>query len=145
MKNVKWLREIEVVDSDYNGYWQNRGWSDEAVIKTESRIDVAGTDFEAKMGSPTWIAGIAWAGDRGISKVEVSTDGGSSWAPAMVREPISALSWRQWAYRWTPDGAGKRKILCRATDGTGEVQTTEVAPPHPDGASGLHEVTVDVL
>jgi DMSO/TMAO reductase YedYZ molybdopterin-dependent catalytic subunit len=145
MKNVKWLREIEVVDTDYNGYWQNRGWSDEAVIKTESRIDVAGTDFEARVGEPTWIAGIAWAGDRGIDGVEVSTDGGKTWVAAVVREPISALSWRQWAYRWTPNAAGRKQVLCRATDGTGEVQTSAGAPPHPDGASGLHEVTVDVV
>jgi DMSO/TMAO reductase YedYZ molybdopterin-dependent catalytic subunit len=145
MKNVKWLREIEVVDSDYNGYWQKRGWSDEAIVKTGSRIDVAGVDGEADSGAETWIAGIAWAGDRGISKVEVSTDGGKTWNGAMVREPISDVSWSQWAYRWTPQNAGKQGILCRATDGAGEVQTARTAPPHPDGASGYHEVSVEVL
>jgi DMSO/TMAO reductase YedYZ molybdopterin-dependent catalytic subunit len=145
MKNVKWLREIEVVENDYNGYWQSRGWSDEAVVKTASRIDVAGNDGTARVGEETWIAGIAWAGDRGISKVEVSTDGGKKWTEAMVREPISDMSWSQWAYRWTPQTKGRQAVQCRATDGTGKVQTAREAPPHPDGASGYDETPVEVI
>lgn len=144
MKNVKWLREIEVVSSDYQGYWMQRGWSDEAVIRTQSRIDVAGTDFRARPGEETWIAGVAWAGGRGISKVEVSTDGGSSWADALLKEPISRYSWTLWAYNWTPRTRGSVEVVCRATDGEGEVQTVQEAPPHPSGSTGLHRVPVKV-
>ena len=98
MKNVKWLQAIEVVPTDFKGYWMERGWSDEAIIDTESRIDVAGnTDGRARTGEDTWIAGIAWAGIRGISKVEVSTDGGATWAEAMLKDPVSPISWRLWA------------------------------------------------
>lgn len=144
MKNVKWVTEIELVSSDYDGYWQRRGWSDEAVVKTQSRIDVAGDDGEARVGEETWIAGIAWAGARGVSRVEVSTDGGESWAEAQVKEPIVPSSWRLWAYRWTPEREGRGTVLCRATDGEGTVQTARVADPHPDGASGYHSTDVDV-
>ena len=113
MKNVKWLEEIEVVGEDYQGYWMQRGWSDEAIIHTGSRIDVAGKDRKASMGSATWIAGVAWAGGRGISKVEVSTDDGETWDEAMLKEPISRYSWTLWAYRWTPDTAGRVSVVCR--------------------------------
>ena len=145
MKNVKWLESIEVVASDYKGYWMKRGWSDVAIVRTQSRIDVAGEQRTASAGAATWIAGVAWAGDRGISRVEVSTDGGDSWAEARLREPIEGeLSWRQWAYRWTPEGTGKATVVCRAVDGDGEVQTSRLAAPHPAGATGHHSVEVDV-
>ena len=144
MKNVKWVREIEVVGRDYRGYWMQRGWSDVAVVRTQSRIDVVGDGQRARVGEPTWVAGVAWAGHRGISKVEVSTDGGETWNEADVKEPINDLSWRLWTYRWSPEAGGRARVVCRATDGEGEVQTTRRAPPHPAGATGLHSVDVEV-
>jgi DMSO/TMAO reductase YedYZ molybdopterin-dependent catalytic subunit len=136
MKNVKWLESIELVNSDYRGYWMDRGWSDTAVVKAESRIDVLGDDGSATAAEATWIAGIAWAGDRGISKVEVSTDGGRTWEEALLKTPINERTWRFWAYRWTPSQAGDVEIVCRGTDGDGAVQTKREADPHPSGASG---------
>lgn len=144
MKNVKWIQSIEVVGSDYEGYWQKRGWSDDATVRTQSRIDVAGEDGAARVGKQTWVAGVAWAGARGVARVEVSTDGGSTWREAELRAPIGPLSWRQWALRWTPERAGDVEVVCRATDGTGVVQTARRATPHPAGATGRHSVTVSV-
>jgi len=144
MKNVKWLQSIEVSGSDYSGYWQERGWSDDATVKTQSRIDVAGEDRAARIDEQTWIAGVAWAGDRGIELVEVSLDAGTTWEAAQVREPLSSVSWVQWAFRWTPREARTVTVACRATDGEGNVQTARLAQPHPDGASGYHEVAVSV-
>ncbi|CAN5513168.1 molybdopterin-dependent oxidoreductase [soil metagenome] len=144
MKNVKWIESIEVVGSDYLGYWQKRGWADDASVRTQSRIDVVGDGLTAQAGRNTWIAGVAWAGARGISQVEVSTDGGESWSSAELREPIGPLSWSQWAYEWAPGGQGPTEVLCRATDGDGRVQVDGSAPPHPAGATGWHRVTVEV-
>jgi DMSO/TMAO reductase YedYZ molybdopterin-dependent catalytic subunit len=144
MKNVKWLESIEVTPGDYRGYWQERGWSDVAVVRTQSRIDVAGDDLTARRGEETWIAGIAWAGERGISKVEVSTDGGVTWAETRLKEPISEASWTLWAYRWSPEEQGAVGVVCRATDGEGRVQTDRKEPPHPAGATGYHRLTVEV-
>jgi hypothetical protein len=121
-----------------------RGWSDEAIIDTESRIDVVGDDGRARKGQETWIAGIAWGGIRGIAKVEVSTDGGATWAEAMLKDPISPISWRHWAYRWTPEAPGRTMISCRATDGDGKTQTMKQASPHPDGATGYPMAFVEV-
>jgi DMSO/TMAO reductase YedYZ molybdopterin-dependent catalytic subunit len=144
MKNVKWVESIEVVDFDYKGYWMKRGWSDVATVRTQSRIDVAGDDGRAIVGEPTWIAGVAWAGERGISKVEVSTDGAEEWAEAELKEPITAVSWHLWAFRWTPEAAGDVLLACRATDGDGNVQIAEVSDPHPSGATGYHFVELSV-
>lgn len=145
MKNVKWLQTIELVEKDYKGYWMKRGWSDKAVVKTQSRIDVAGDGGAAAVGAATWIAGVAWAGDRGVSAVEVSLDGGDSWEEAQLKEPVNGdLSWRLWALRWTPTEARRAKVLCRAIDGTGDVQSPEETEPHPAGASGYHSVEIEV-
>ncbi len=141
MKNVKWLQSIEVVKTDYIGYWQKRGWSDIATVMTQSRIDVV---QDPRKGGSSWIAGIAWAGDRGISKVEVSTDDGSTWNEARVREPISRYSWSQWAYEWSPTESGKTTVIARATDGKGDTQTEDERAPHPAGSTGWHRVNATI-
>jgi DMSO/TMAO reductase YedYZ molybdopterin-dependent catalytic subunit len=144
MKNVKWLERIEVVNRDYKGYWMQRGWSDVATVRTESRIDVPTGRDAIPTGAKTWIAGVAWSGGRGISKVEVSTDAGQSWQEAMLKGPISPYAWTLWAYEWTPAQPGRVTVACRATDGTGAVQTAAIAPPHPSGATGYHVREVNV-
>ena len=144
MKNVKWLESIELVPSDYVGYWQERGWSDEALVRTQSRIDVAGDDGTAATGEEVWIAGIAWAGDRGIDRVEVTTDGGETWSEARLKRPAAADAWTLWAYRWTPERAGETTVAVRATDGDGNTQTATAADPHPSGATGYHTRVVRV-
>ena len=144
MKNVKWLTEIEVVGEDYLGYWMERGWTDEAEVRMSSRIDVPTNGASVPAGAATWIAGVAWAGDRGISRVEVSVDGGQNWADAQLKEPVGPYSWTLWALRWEPDSARPTVLTCRATDGEGDVQVASEQPPHPSGATGLHRVAIEV-
>jgi DMSO/TMAO reductase YedYZ molybdopterin-dependent catalytic subunit len=143
MKNVKWLQRIDVVDYDYRGYWQRSdGWDNLAVIKTASRIDVP-AELAAVDGSVT-VAGLAWAGDRGIRRVEVSVDGGRTWTPAILRRALAPATWRQWRLPWQPARSGRVTLKVRAVDGHGDLQTATPAPPHPSGASGYHEVVVVV-
>ncbi len=141
MMNAKWLQAIEVVRFDAKGYWARRGWSDVGTVRTGSRIDTAGS---GRASESRWVAGVAWAGLRGISRVEVSLDGGKSWAAARLREPLSPVAWTQWAYRWTPPRPGPYRVLCRAADGDGRVQDAARRRPHPSGASGYHQVGVIV-
>lgn len=138
MKNVKWITRIEAVDFDFKGYWQRRGWDDRAEYKTMSRIDAPAHSVK---GEAT-IAGIAFAGDRGVSKVELSTDGGKTWEQSVIKPALSAFSWVLWSKAWVPGGAGKHRIVVRATDGRGITQTSQQAPPDPSGSSGYHNVTV---
>jgi DMSO/TMAO reductase YedYZ molybdopterin-dependent catalytic subunit len=143
MKNVKWLQRIEVVDYDYRGYWQRTdGWDNIATIKTASRIDVP-AELAAVNGTAT-VAGLAWAGDRGIKAVEVSLDGGGTWQRAALRRELAPAAWRQWRLPWQPASSGKVQLTVRAVDGRGKVQTAAEAPPHPSGASGYHQIEVVV-
>ncbi|HEV3399645.1 MAG TPA: molybdopterin-dependent oxidoreductase, partial [Actinomycetes bacterium] len=140
MKNVKWLERIEVVDYDYQGYWQRSdGWDNVAEIKTASRIDVPQELTSAGAGV---VAGLAWAGDRGVRRVEVSLDGGASWVPATLRRELAEAAWRQWRLALPAGTSGRLRLKVRAVDGRGDLQTASPAPPHPSGASGYHEVEV---
>lgn len=143
MKNVKWIRTIEVVNYDFLGYWQQQGWSDSAVINTNSRLDVPGRNVHWS-GGDIVLGGIAFAGSRGIEKVEVSADGGKTWNAAQLETPLGALTWRRWTYRWTPNGAGQVRFLVRSTDGAGNTETPVGRDPYPDGSTGYDSADVNV-
>jgi DMSO/TMAO reductase YedYZ molybdopterin-dependent catalytic subunit len=138
----KWITEIELSRfQDFDAYWVPRGWSQQAPIKTESRIDTP-RDGAKRSAGPITVAGVAWAQHRGIAKVEVQVDGGA-WMPATLAATVSSDTWRQWSVQWqaTP---GHHAIRVRATDNTGETQTSTPAAPAPNGASGWHSVSIDV-
>jgi DMSO/TMAO reductase YedYZ molybdopterin-dependent catalytic subunit len=139
---TKWLTEIQLTTLEaVDAYWVPRGWAKEAPILTQSRIDVPGSGTSVKAG-PVAVAGVAWAPDRGVSKVEVSIDGGA-WQEATLATELSAATWVQWKYAWQAP-SGQHTIEVRATDGTGVVQTANVSTPDPDGARGHHTISVNV-
>jgi hypothetical protein len=142
MMNAKWIQEIEVVDHVYLGYWQERGWSNDAKIKTTSIIYYPSD--AAEINGPTPLAGVAFAGDRGISKVEVSVNGGNTWSEAVLKKPTSPYSWVLWAYDWTPINKGAYTVVVRAYDGAGNVQDSQVSSSFPDGASGYNMIQLRV-
>jgi len=143
MKNVKWLRSIEVVTFDFQGYWQERGWSDAAIVNTNTRIDVPGRSLKWG-GGEVAVAGIAFAGSRGIAKVEVSFDGGKAWQDATLEAALGPLTWRRWAIAWTPPTVGTHRLMARATDGSGRLQTAIKREPFPNGATGYDQIDVTV-
>ena len=139
---TKWLTHIRLTTLEaFDAYWVPLGWSKEAPILTQSRIDVPrfGASLSAGMQP---VAGVAWAPDRGVERVEVQIDGGT-WNQAEMSTPISDATWVQWLYRWDAP-PGEHTIAVRATDGTGEVQTDRVTRPPPDGARGHHTIQVKV-
>jgi DMSO/TMAO reductase YedYZ molybdopterin-dependent catalytic subunit len=150
MMNAKWITDIELVDRVYEGFWQRRGWANNAKYQTHSKIvfpgDALRNRFEelstnaATIGSKSPIAGVAFAGDRGISKVEVSTDGGNTWQSASIKDPLSSNSWVLWALDWIPQNKGKYNIVVRATDKAGNIQAAEIRDNYPNGATGYHSV-----
>ena len=146
MKNVKWLTRIEPVDHDFKGFWQQRGWSDEAIIKTMSRIDAPrnGATVSAKVEREVLIGGIAFAGNRGISKVEASIDDGGVWQEAELGKALAPFSWVQWKTTWEPPVAASYKIRVRATDGDGALQDETELAPAPNGASGWHTINTRI-
>ena len=143
MKHCKWLTRIEVVNTDYQGYWQQRGWSDAAPVRLTSRIDTPLTGATLAANRPAYIAGVAFSGDRGISEVDVSLDNGASWQRATLKRPYSNLTWVLWELPWTPT-PGNHTIIVRAIDLEGNVQNPNPAPPLPNGSSGYHTISVSV-
>jgi DMSO/TMAO reductase YedYZ molybdopterin-dependent catalytic subunit len=143
MKNVKWLRTIEVASFDKLGYWQEGGWSDGAVVNTGTRIDVPARTLRWNGGEVT-VAGIAFAGSRGVTKVELSFDGARTWQTAKLEAAAGPLTWRRWSVRWTPPGTGTHTLQARATDGRGDTETPVSRQPFPNGATGYHQLQVNV-
>ncbi|MBA2344563.1 MAG: molybdopterin-dependent oxidoreductase [Rubrobacter sp.] len=139
---TKWLSEIELTNWNFDAYWIQRTWSKEGPIKIQSRIDTVGAGETVSAGTVP-IGGVAWAPHRGISKVEVSADGGSSWNEARLASQLSDDTWRQYVYDWHAK-PGDHTLQVRAADGEGQTQTQNEAPPHPSGATGYHTVDVRV-
>jgi DMSO/TMAO reductase YedYZ molybdopterin-dependent catalytic subunit len=139
---TKWLAEIELTTLEaFDAYWVPLGWSKEAPILTQSRIDTPRDSARIDPGAVA-VAGVAWAPDRGISAVEVQVDE-DGWQPAEVSTPISDATWVQFVYRWQAT-SGDHLVRVRATDGDGVVQTDERSRPDPDGARGHHTIRVTV-
>jgi DMSO/TMAO reductase YedYZ molybdopterin-dependent catalytic subunit len=139
---TKWVTDIKLTTyAAETAYWAQRGWAPQAVIKTESRIDVP-IDGATKQAGRIAVAGVAWAQHRGIDAVHVRVDRGP-WNQATLAAVPGIDTWRQWRWYWdaTP---GTHVIEARATDGTGHTQTSFAAAPVPNGASGYPEIQVTI-
>ena len=143
MKGPKWLDSIDVVNQEARGYWEQQGWDHNAVVKTTARFDLP-RDGEILTLGPMEIGGVAFAGTRGVSKVEYSTNGGSSWEVAPFEPPLSPLTWVLWRATWTPAKEGAYRLIVRATDGAGATQDSHGAPSYPSGAAGYHTIQVSI-
>ena len=140
-ENPKWLTRIELTDHFVGGLYADQGWY-HGPLHTVTRID---RPFgKLPLGHTIEIAGISFAGNRGIQRVEVSTDDGLTWHDATLQPPLSQDSWVFWSWQWTPLLPGSYTLTARATDGTGEVQTSQKQGTVPNGATGYHYVTVQV-
>jgi DMSO/TMAO reductase YedYZ molybdopterin-dependent catalytic subunit len=140
---TKWLSEIELTTWEaFDSYWVPRGWSKEGPVLTQCRIDVPRPSDLYQAGDQVAVAGVAWAMDRGISKVEVQVDDGD-WNEATLAAPLGPQTWVQWKFAWTAV-PGRHTFTARATDGDGNVQESRVTPPDPDGARGYPMRAVQV-
>jgi DMSO/TMAO reductase YedYZ molybdopterin-dependent catalytic subunit len=142
MKNPKWLTTIRAVDRQYLGWYEQRNWNKDGIVKTMSRVDVP-ADGAALPAGDQRLAGIAYAGNRGVSRVDFSLDDGATWRAARL---LGAMPGSDAMVRWDatfPIAAGQTvNVTVRATDGQGQEQTEEFQLPQPDGASGRPSITV---
>ena len=142
MKQPKWVTRISFSASDKPGYWENNGWDERAIVKTMSRIDRPSDGVALAAGSVQF-GGIAFAGSRRISGVELSWDGGRSWQAADLQAEFSPYAWRFWQLS-TSIAAGHYNVKVRARDGEGTLQPSQSAPTLPNGADGYHTITLDL-
>jgi len=143
MKQPKWIESIEATDHWEPGYWVQRGWNKVAQMHATSVIDTVAVDMTiigADQRKAVPIGGIAHAGTRGISKVEVQVDDGP-WEQAKLRTPLSELTWVIWKYDW-PFQSGKHTFTVRCYEGNGTPQIPTPSPAEPNGATGLYSKSV---
>jgi DMSO/TMAO reductase YedYZ molybdopterin-dependent catalytic subunit len=142
MKNPKWIVSIRAIAGEHVDWYAQRGWSREGVVKTMARIDTPAEGEKLPAGEHR-IAGIAYAGARGVSQVEFSVDGGKSWRPAApVEPPVSPNVWLRWEGKFAFEGTKPADLTVRCVDGTGAPQPAEITSVEPNGQGGLHYISV---
>jgi DMSO/TMAO reductase YedYZ molybdopterin-dependent catalytic subunit len=146
-KNVKWLTRIEVTDANAKGFYESQGWGPDFIVPTRSRIDVPdyGATFSlSKLSAPIEVKGVAFGGDRGVSRVEFSDDTGHTWDEAEIYYSGGDLAWSLWRYKWKPEKTDYYTLVVRATDSKGHVQEWDEGRAPFSGVAGLHTIGVDV-
>ena len=152
--NVKWLTEIEILEEEATGYWEERGWHGTGPVSTVAKLHHVETEDGAVS-----VGGHAYAGTRGVSAVEVSTDGGDTWSEADLTDRLpgptpadadpddpdavggaAADAWRGWRYEY--EAGEKHEVVVRAVEADGTVQPAAERDPYPRGASGRASRTV---
>jgi DMSO/TMAO reductase YedYZ molybdopterin-dependent catalytic subunit len=141
--SVKWLTRVTVLDHAEKGYYESQGWM-AGTVHTTSVIDFPKRGQRLAAAAPVVVRGVAYAGDRGVSRVELSTNGGRSWFATTIDYFRSPFAWALWSAPWTPSSSGVRTLVVRAYDGAGEVQEQTAHGFAPAGATGLHIVDVVV-
>jgi DMSO/TMAO reductase YedYZ molybdopterin-dependent catalytic subunit len=147
-KHVKWITRIEVADETAVGFYEKQGWGPDFIVPTRSRIDQPDHEsfFKAEVArAGIAVRGVAFGGDRGISRVEVSFDDGASWLEAKLDYPGTKLTWALWSYDWRPAGPDNYTMVVRATDGEGAVQEWDEDRPFKSGTTGFHKIVVYVV
>jgi DMSO/TMAO reductase YedYZ molybdopterin-dependent catalytic subunit len=146
-KHVKWLTRIEVSRDNAKGFYETQGWGPNFIVPTRSRIDVPANETWLKLSdlaNSVPVKGVAFGGDRGVSRVEVSFDDGDSWDDAAIPYAGTKLTWALWSYDWRPEGADNYILVVRATDGEGDVQELETDREFTSGITGFHKIVVHV-
>ena len=148
-KHVKWLTRIDLLGPDAKGFYETQGWGPDFIVPTRSRIDVPYHESHLSLGQlagvPIQVKGVAFGGDRGISRVEISHDDGETWADAKIDYPGTKLTWALWSYDWRADDADNYTLVVRATDGEGKVQEFEEDRGWFSGVTGFHKILVHVI
>jgi len=142
MKQPRWLKRVTLQQTaQTTSFWEERGWAGEVPVRTVSRIDPRAA---ARAGQPVDLTGVAFAGERGVSAVEVSLDDGRSWLACELVTPRRAGVWSLWRYRWLAPTPGRATLQVRATDGTGRAQVAQPHDPFPSGATGYDRESLRV-
>ena len=159
---LKHVTSITAATKPFDGFWMKSAYripvgkfpvvarfsSQETAVNTpitdmvvNSLITSHADGAMVKVGAPVTVAGIAWDGGYGMSTVEVSIDGGKSWAAALLGKDNGPFALRSWSLHFSPKVPGKYVVMARATNKIGQSQTT-VLIPNP---AGYHHNLVQAL
>lgn len=142
IKSAKWVVGLRPLRREFVDRYGQRNWSKTAEVRTMSRIDQPAPDAVLSQGELR-IAGVAYAGVRGIKQVESSADGDDTWQIADLLEPAPGPdAWVRWQGTFQLPAGSRARLVARATDGSGELQVEAFSLPQPDGCSGWPGVEV---
>jgi DMSO/TMAO reductase YedYZ molybdopterin-dependent catalytic subunit len=144
-KNIKWLTRVALVDQEAKGFYESQGWGPNFAIPIRSHFEAPDFSQPLRAGAPTTLRGLAFAPPRGVGRVEVSSDGGESWRDAELDYRGTPLSWAIWSLAWHPTRPGEYQLVVRAFDTTGAPQIAQERGIAPEGATGYHRVTAQVI
>ena len=137
--SCKWITEIKVLDKEFVGNFMSPAYrmpngpvKPGDAVKPEDTHPVTVLSVKSVISGPTngarlragkiAVHGAAWAGEADVAKVEISTDGGTTWNPALLSHEQDHYAWRLWAYDWNPGKSGDYTLMSRATDSQGRTQ-----------------------
>jgi DMSO/TMAO reductase YedYZ molybdopterin-dependent catalytic subunit len=146
-KHVKWITRIELATADAKGFYETQGWGPDFIVPIRTRIDQPyhNAYFDAAAAANgIAVKGIAFGGDRGISRVEFTADDGKTWADAKLDYPGTRLSWTLWSFDWRPSAPAEYVLFARATNADGQVQAWDPNRRFKSGTSGFHKIVVYV-
>jgi DMSO/TMAO reductase YedYZ molybdopterin-dependent catalytic subunit len=146
---VKWLNHIQVIDREHEGFFVKTAYrfpakriAPGAGVDPKDMLPLTGLVVKSFINSPpdgakvstgaVRVSGFAWAGEADIARVDISTDGGSTWHPARLGRDHERYAWRQFEYEWRAAAPGSYVIMSRATDDQGRSQPV-VAQWNPSG------------
>ncbi len=143
--SMKWVTEITVLDHEFDGFYMKPGYrlptralapgeelKPDDVTAPVTRLNVKsviaspGDGSTARPGTIP-VHGVAWAGEADVTGVDISTDGGKTWAPAELGADHAKYAWRLWKYPWTAKNRGDYVIMSRAKDSSGRVQPAQAS------------------
>lgn len=150
MASVKWLSAIEAIKGESGSYWETTDYAywDRSSghplrrplmgMQVKSQIARPAANGQVTRGATVEIVGAAWS-DGTVTRVEISTDGGTNWRDAEFLDPESAVTWRRWRLRWQVPATGTDAVLMsRATDVKGRTQPMTRSPDY--GTYVIHHV-----
>jgi DMSO/TMAO reductase YedYZ molybdopterin-dependent catalytic subunit len=147
MKQPKWIQTITVTNQEYLGYWEKQGWSNDAFILPNSRID-SPQDL-AIITTPTFtMSGVAFSGEDGIAKIEIGWDDSNEWREAELTRGPSPFVWTIWKYTGPALPAGRHQMWVRVTDKRGRMQTRPekislFGDTFPNGTDQMHSIVLE--
>ena len=147
MKQPKWIQTITVINTDYAGFWEKQGWTNDAFILPNSRID--SPQDNGVITSPTFtVSGVAFSGEDGIAKIEISWDDTNQWHAAELTRGPSPFVWTIWKWTGQSLAPGKHQLFARVTTNDGKTQARPEKPSlfgdtFPNGTDQMHSIVVE--
>src|SRR5574341_493095 len=147
MKQPKWIQTITVISGNFAGYWEKQGWTNDAFILPNSRID-SPKDLAA-ITTPTFtLSGVAYSGEDGIAKIEIGWDDTKEWLPAELTRGPSPYTWTLWKWTGPALGPGRHTLYARVADSSGRVQSRGqtfnlLGGTFPNGTDQMHSIVLD--